>query len=986
MKKTVCLLIIVSMIFGIIPVYADVVEERHVKLVTIADTYTQQGEENTNKNFGSDDLIVFKASESTSVNRRVYLKFDISSLTAGNLSNAKIMLERVGGEGFSDGPAEVPVRAFTVGDFDENTITHSTGLVLGRVIGVGYSTKYKETVSIDITEYVKEEILKGTKIVNIALYDRFLTNRRIDFASRETDTPPYLDVKYGGAPDPIKPFDDGLGSTDTTEENAIKNAKMLLAKSNATYLSDIVNVKEITKVSEKEYHVIASEDSYVRAGQYSDLNYGDDVLVITKNNSAAEQGQYHRTAFLKFKISVLNKNQIGGAFVKFYLKNDDGSNENNLSVYEVNPSLWNEKTLTWNNQPPKCELIANLQVNETDSYTYLNLTDYVNKKSLEGADEISFLLYDDNKFNKNYEFSSRETLTPPTLMLVGIGDEPHSASIPEEKDKTVDDGYAYINVDTTLSSKPSETYYPTKTRVLSSLTDYTPVLEQPKVSKYGGLLSVQYDATGFFRCEEIDGRWWMIDPLGHPLFTFAFNSVSFASTEKEKAGLKEKFGSEENWAKETKKLFEEMNVYGMTGSKDEFNGYLGENKMPYFSSLSTISNYGRLKDMITSNGGSTVFRYNVMPVFDPQFEIYVDNKARTNVTKRKDDPYLIGWFTDNEITVTPEMLYSYLTIDPNNEDYIYSYYAAWEWFKARHGEDAKLEDITSKDKEDFREYVFDRYYGVVSNAIRKYDPNHMYMGSRLNGNARTSSGIFAAAGRYLDCITFNYYGTWTPIESDMENWYRWSGGKPFFVTEQYTKGMDACEKTPGLTNESGAGWIVKTQEDRGNFYQNYALGLIEYGTCIGFKWYKFSDNDPDGPQTDVSNLNSNKGIIDRDYDYHYPLIEKMKELNNNIFGLAEYFDNKNGVGGNTYVYKTDVKNDTDSKKTYYMILSVFDVSTNKLVKTAVGNKYVVGIGNHVDITCKLEDVPDLDSGKYYVKAYLWNDLEVNPITDVKIMK
>lgn len=35
MKKTVCLLIIVSMIFGIIPVYADVVEERHVKLVTI---------------------------------------------------------------------------------------------------------------------------------------------------------------------------------------------------------------------------------------------------------------------------------------------------------------------------------------------------------------------------------------------------------------------------------------------------------------------------------------------------------------------------------------------------------------------------------------------------------------------------------------------------------------------------------------------------------------------------------------------------------------------------------------------------------------------------------------------------------------------------------------------------------------------------------------------------------------------------------------
>ena len=476
----------------------------------------------------------------------------------------------------------------------------------------------------------------------------------------------------------------------------------------------------------------------------------------------------------------------------------------------------------------------------------------------------------------------------------------------------------------------------------------------------------------------------MIDPLGHPLFTFAFNSVSFASTEKEKAGLKEKFGTEENWAKETKKLFEEMNVYGMTGSKDKFNEYLGENKMPYFQSLSSISGYGKLKDMITSSGGSTSFRYNVMPVFDPNFEAYVDKKASKEVTARKDDPYLIGWFADNEIPVTLELLESYLTVDPSNEDYMYSYYAAWEWFKQRHGENAKIEDITAKDKEDFREYVFDRYYGVVSNAIRKYDPNHMYMGSRLNGTARTSSGIFAAAGRYLDCITFNYYGTWTPRVADMENWYNWSGGKPFFVTEQYTKGMDACEKTPGLTNESGAGWIVKTQEDRGNFYQNYVLGLLEYGTCIGFKWYKYSDNDPDGPQTDVSNLNSNKGIIDRDYDYHYPLVEKMKELNNNVFGLTEYFDNKNNVGGQSFIYKTDVKNDDEVKKEYYMILSVFDKNTNNLVKTVVGDKYVVGAKNHVNVTCKIDDISDLDN--YYVKAYLWNGSSLNPIADAKIVK
>ena len=336
-------------------------------------------------------------------------------------------------------------------------------------------------------------------------------------------------------------------------------------------------------------HVLISEDAYVRGGQYADSNFGDDIYTITKNNNATEQGQYHRTSFYKFKISDLNKNQVGGAFVKIYLDSHEGSTENNLSLYEIDPNAWDEDTITWNNQPKRGDLIGKFKVIDSAKNVYIDLTDYVNKKSLEGQQYISFSLVDDSKFNKNYQFESKEGINPPYLLLIGIGDEPHSVPFPEEKENTIDDGYAYIEVETTLSSKPSEKYYPTKTRVLSSLTDYTPVTEQPKVSKYGGLLSVQYDATGFFRCEEINGRWWMIDPLGHPLFTFAFNTVSFASTEREKAGLKEKFQTEENWAKETKKLFEKMNVYGMTGSKDKFNEYLGENKMPYFQSVYTVS-------------------------------------------------------------------------------------------------------------------------------------------------------------------------------------------------------------------------------------------------------------------------------------------------------------------------------------------------------------------------------------------------------------
>jgi hypothetical protein len=87
----------------------------------------------------------------------------------------------------------------------------------------------------------------------------------------------------------------------------------------------------------------------------------------------------------------------------------------------------------------------------------------------------------------------------------------------------------------------------------------------------------------------------------------------------------------------------------------------------------------------------------------------------------------------------------------------------------------------------------------------------------------------------------------------MQNWYNWSG-KPFLVTEFYTKGMDS-----GLGNTTGAGWIVPEQKDRGYFYQNFVNELIKAKTCVGWHWFTYMDNDPENPNSDASNKDSNKG-------------------------------------------------------------------------------------------------------------------------------
>jgi hypothetical protein len=42
---------------------------------------------------------------------------------------------------------------------------------------------------------------------------------------------------------------------------------------------------------------------------------------------------------------------------------------------------------------------------------------------------------------------------------------------------------------------------------------------------YGGFLNTQARATGFFRVEQIDGRWWFVDPDGHLFFSNGLNGV-----------------------------------------------------------------------------------------------------------------------------------------------------------------------------------------------------------------------------------------------------------------------------------------------------------------------------------------------------------------------------------------------------------------------------------------------------------------------------
>ena len=54
---------------------------------------------------------------------------------------------------------------------------------------------------------------------------------------------------------------------------------------------------------------------------------------------------------------------------------------------------------------------------------------------------------------------------------------------------------------------------------------------------YGGYKDTQAKATGFFRVEQIDGKWWFVDPDGHLFLSTGSNCIGGGEAAPEGQGL-----------------------------------------------------------------------------------------------------------------------------------------------------------------------------------------------------------------------------------------------------------------------------------------------------------------------------------------------------------------------------------------------------------------------------------------------------------------
>ena len=307
---------------------------------------------------------------------------------------------------------------------------------------------------------------------------------------------------------------------------------------------------------------------------------------------------------------------------------------------------------------------------------------------------------------------------------------------------------AEVTVEAWLNGKPPA---PMPTRTLAMLPNFKPVVAAPELDQFGGWVAGPRCSagTGFFRPEKIGDRWWLVTPEGHPFIHVGVATVGPPIGPTSKAAFSKVFHSREDWARQTEEL---LHAHGFNGtgnwSQDELLAR-APHRLVYTRGMDFMSSFAKKLGITHIVPGHMGYLDELIPVFHPDFPKFCEEYAQQLATT-KDDPWLLGIYSDNELQLPEKSVDRYLkrpANDPGHQE-------AEVWLAARHI-DAK--NITDADRLEWTAHVMDRYYAIVGDAMRKADPHHLYLGSRLNSRDGLNVALWKVAGRHLPVIAYNLY-------------------------------------------------------------------------------------------------------------------------------------------------------------------------------------------------------------------------------------
>jgi hypothetical protein len=412
------------------------------------------------------------------------------------------------------------------------------------------------------------------------------------------------------------------------------------------------------------------------------------------------------------------------------------------------------------------------------------------------------------------------------------------------------------------------------TRTLAGLNGFT-AARPPETDPWGGRTDQPARRkTGFFRTEQIDGRWWLVTPDGHLFWNVGINSVR--PPRATPAAALPDFAANAT---------RELRALGFNGLGNGSTTALQATAqaLPWSIRLNFMASFAQKHKQTYATSGHTGFTEQCFPVFHPEFPAWARQHAAA-LAATENAPGVMGIFTDNELQCPADLLDRHLRL-PADDPYLgHGRAAALAWL-AKEGRPADPAQLTLKDRYRFIAHVFSTYARVVHEAIRAVDRNHLIFGPRCNVHRGQFDNpwFWPAIAPWIDVVAVNYYALWGPQREEIQEWSA-AMQRPIMLTEWYAKAMDA----PGLANTHGAGWLVRTQGDRAKYYQHFVLAACDTPALVGFHYFKYLDDGSDSVALDSAG-GANKGLYRADGSPWSELQDAARAVNHQVYPLIDFF-------------------------------------------------------------------------------------------------
>jgi len=365
--------------------------------------------------------------------------------------------------------------------------------------------------------------------------------------------------------------------------------------------------------------------------------------------------------------------------------------------------------------------------------------------------------------------------------------------------------------------------------------------------------STAFEATGYFTTVHEHGRWFLVTPTGQPFFSTGVDHVASGPDTDQTTGqcpyceaIQSQYPSTSAWETAT---VAQLRSWGF-------------NSLGPFSDLSEFAGQMPSSVQLSMASGDDWFA--------PSFVTNADEVAATQVAPLADDPDLIGWYTDSELTWGPDIA------NENTElqDYL-------ELPAGSPGLAVAQQYVGRPDE--FLYALATRYFQVTTTAIRMYDTHHLILGVKAEGQY-VQPQLLEAAGHYVNVFSIDDYALqpgfapsihalwrqYLPVTARFANFEKYAK-IPIMVAEYSFIGE--TPQTPDTV--PGVYAVYPTQEARALAYTDYIAPLYEDAPwVVGDEWFEYVDEPQGGRVADGEN--DNFGLVNVENQPYDDLVTQME--------------------------------------------------------------------------------------------------------------